>query len=902
MSVDRGDEEALSDEEQQELMEEVQRRRSHRGLAVVIVSLIAITFSAFQMWIAARGYVFGGTLPVVGEYRLVGFQQLQVNAIHVAFGLVLAFLLFPTSRGNGFLARRLGRIEPAVRTRFGDEHPLTRGTAKAAGATRWAFLDTDMDRVAPADVILAGIAMMPAYYIATNYDEIQQIAVHRFEETQSLGEVFPFLAPVEAGLTAVGIPMADASAAFVLAVVGMLLVLEATRRALGLLLTSLVALFIIYARWGYHIPSDSAIGALSIQPDTWANIMYNLWYTVEAGVHSQPVSVSVRFIYIFILFGAFLEMSGAGRWFIDMAYSATGTREGGPAKASVVSSGFMGMLSGSSIANTVTTGAFTIPLMKRSGYSPEFSGAVESSSSSGGQMLPPVMGAAAFLIVEFTGTPYADVIIAATLPALAFFFGMWVMVHFEAIRGGIGGLPRSELPDVRSALRSGWFYLIPLILLLYYLVIARYSINRAGWLTIVAVVALLAIVAAYDERTRIPLLSTLLAAYVAQAAAYATVGSGLLDAAQAAAGLETTGEPLAVGDAAMAAIGDLGVIAILVSAVFILLRPRADAPLLDFDPAVDEAANRSAKAFNRPSLSGNRAYRFGTFVLKSMDSGARTATTVVVAVAAAGVVPGVISVSGLGPNLAALISEISGDSMLILLSLTGVAAIIFGMGMPTTAMYIILVAMLEAPLVEAGVIVLAAHLFVLYWGLMADVTPPVAVAAFAGAGVAKAEEMKTATIAFLLSLNKVLVPFAFVFSPGILLLRDGEVMGWGDVTDIGFVVPEVVIPVLGMFIGVYALGVTIIGYQYTEVTSVNRALYSISSILLMVPEIPLLLTEAVLTLAGVPSALTIFEITASLRGVGLAMLVVLTYRNRSRADLEEADTDAAASAPAAGDA
>jgi TRAP transporter 4TM/12TM fusion protein len=896
MSVNTGDE-TLNEQEQQELMEEVERRRTHRGLAVVIVSLIAIAFSAFQMWIAARGYVFGATLPFVGEYRLAGLQQIQVNAIHVAFGLVLAFLLFPASRGDGVVARQLGRIEPGVRGRFGDEHPLSRATAAVADAARWAFLDPNMNRIAPIDVVLALLATMPAYYIATQYDEIQQIAVHRFEDTQSLGEVFPLLAPVEASLTAIGIPMADASAAFVLAVLGMLLVLEATRRALGLLLTSLVALFIVYARWGYHIPGDSAIGALSIQPDSWANIMYNLWYTVEAGVHSQPVSVSVRFIYIFILFGAFLEMSGAGRWFIDLAYSATGTREGGPAKASVVSSGFMGMLSGSSIANTVTTGAFTIPLMKRSGYSPEFSGAVESSSSSGGQMLPPVMGAAAFLIVEFTGTPYADVIIAATLPALAFFFGMWVMVHFEAVRGGIGGLPRSELPDVRSALRSGWFYLIPLILLLYYLVIARYSINRAGWLTIVAVVALLAIVAAYDEHTRIPLLATLAAAYVAQAAAYATAGSGLFDTVQAAVGLETTGEPLAVGDAAMAAVGDLGVIAILVSLVFILLRPRADAPLLDFDPEVDEAADRSAKAFNRPSLSGNRGYRFGTFVLKSMDSGARTATTVVVAVAAAGVVPGVISVSGLGPNLAALISQVSGDSMLILLSLTGVAAIIFGMGMPTTAMYIILVAMLEAPLTDAGVIVLAAHLFVLYWGLMADVTPPVAVAAFAGAGVAKAEEMKTATIAFLLSLNKVLVPFAFVFSPGILLLRDGEVMGWADVIDVGFVVPEVVIPVVGMFLGVYALGVTIIGYQYAEVTSASRALYSVSSILLMVPEIPVLIVEGVLTLAGVPSALTIFEITASLRGVGLAMLAVLTYRNRSRADLEEADAQQSATAP-----
>jgi TRAP transporter 4TM/12TM fusion protein len=900
MSVDTGDE-TLSEQEQQELMEEVERRRTHRGLAVVIVSLIGISFSAYQMWIAARGYTFG-----FGEFA-IGLQQLQINALHVSFALVLAFLLFPASRGDGAIARRLGRIEPAVRGSFGDEHPLTRGTASVAGTVRWAFLDPHMNRIAPIDVVLAFLATLPAYYTATQYTEINQVlSVNRFEDTLGFHEVFPLLEPLVMGLASIGIPADEVSAAFVLAVLGMLLVLEATRRALGLLLTSLVASFIIYARWGYFIPRDSAIGALSITPDNWGNIMYNLWYTTEAGVHSAPVTVSVRFIYIFILFGAFLEMSGAGRWFIDLAYSGTGTRKGGPAKASVVSSGFMGMLSGSSIANTVTTGAFTIPLMKRSGYSPEFSGAVESSTSSGGQMLPPVMGAAAFLIVEFTGTPYADVIIAATLPAIAFFFGMWVMVHFEAVRGGIGGLPRSELPDVRAALRSGWFYLIPVLLLLYYLVIARLSINRAGWLTIVAVIGLLAVVAAYDERTRVPLFGTLAALFVVQAGSYAATGGGVAHAIQIGAGLETAGS-LPVGEALSAAVGDLAVIAIVVSAFFILLRPRAEAPLLDLDSEVDSAAEQSARAVGRPSLSGNRVYRFGTFIAKSMDSGARTATTVVVAVAAAGVVPGVISVSGLGPNLAALIGQVSGDSMLILLTLTGFASILFGMGMPTTAMYIILVAMLEAPLEDAGVFVLAAHLFILYWGLMADVTPPVAVAAFAGAGVAKADEMKTAAIAFLLSLNKVLVPFAFVFSPGILLVRVADqdefrIINAADIADVGFFVPEVVIPVLGMFLGVYALGVTIIGYQYAEVTRGSRALYSVSSIFLMVPEIPLLVTEGIFALAGIPAALTGFEVTFPLRAVGLAILVGLTYRNRSRADLEEADadSDAAASAPAAG--
>ena len=895
------DQDAISEEEQQELMEEVQRRRTLRGAALAVVVLVAISFSAFQMWIAARGYTFEAALPFVGDVRVVAFQQLQINAIHVAFALVLAFLLFPASRGDGFVARRLGRIEPAVRRRLGDEHPATRAVGRVAGAVRWAILDPDMNRVTPIDVLMVILSLLPAYYIATNFDEIRQISVHRYEDTQAIHEVFPPLAPLVEGLSMAGIPADEWSAAFILGVLGLLLVLEATRRALGILLASLVAVFIIYARWGYMVPRDSVIGALATQPDNWANIIYNLWYTVEAGVHSTPVTVSVRFIYIFILFGAFLEMSGAGKWFIDLAYSATGTRKGGPAKASVVSSGFMGMLSGSSIANTVTTGAFTIPLMKRSGYSPEFSGAVESSSSSGGQMLPPVMGAAAFLIVEFTGTPYADVIIAATVPAIAFFFGMWVMVHFEAVRSGVGGLPRAELPNVPDAIRSGWFYLIPIVLLLYYLIIARYSINRAGWLTIVAVIALLAIVAAYDERNGQKLLAAVGALYALSALSYWTVGGSIVDATMVAAGLESPAEPLALAEAARVAVGDLGMIAILVSLVFLLWRPHGEAPLLNLDDAVDDAARASAGKIGRPELSTNRTYRFAAFVLKSMDSGARTATTVVIAVAAAGVVPGVISVTGLGPNLAALIGQVSGDSMLILLVMTGIASILFGMGMPTTAMYIILIAMLEAPLAATGMAILAAHLFILYWGLMADVTPPVAVAAFAGAGVAQADEMKTAIIAFLLSLNKALVPFAFVFSPGILLYRqiDGEwgLIGWADVADLGFFVPEVVIPIVGMFIGVYALGVTIIGYQYTSVDSVRRALYSVASILLMVPEIPLLILEGVLALAGLPSHFLVFAVTVSLRVLGLVLLVALSYTNRTRAATEAEVPDV----PAPGD-
>ncbi|MCU4741214.1 TRAP transporter fused permease subunit [Natronoglomus mannanivorans] len=907
MSVDDAPE-SLSEEDTEEILQEVERRRSLRGVAVVVVAIVGVAFSAFQLWIAARGYIFEVTLPMVGEIRLTSLQQLQVNAIHVMFALVLAFILFPPSRGDGFLSRRLARVEPAVRSRFGAESPVTSVAVRARTVVRWFAVDRNMDRVTPLDVVLVVLSILPTYYIVTEFPEIRQMAVFGLAAMRPMHEVYPVTEPFVMAVASLGIPLDEVAYSLLLGVLGILLVLEATRRALGLLLASLVAMFIVYARWGYLVPRDSAIGALAITPTTWDNIVYNLWYVTEAGVFGVPVTVSVRFIYIFVLFGAFLEMSGAGRWFIDLAYSLTGTRRGGPAKASVVSSGFMGMLSGSSVANTVTTGAFTIPLMKRSGYSPEFSGAVESSSSSGGQILPPVMGAAAFLIVEFTGTPFADVIVAATLPALAFFFGMWVMVHFEAVRGGIGGLDASELPRPWRHFKLGWYYIVPLALLVYYLVWARLSINRAGWLTIVAIVVLVAFIAAYDRRIRLPLVGTILALFLAEVAAYAVSGVGLVDAIRVFAGSATTGagDPLALEAAFDAALGSLSTIVILVSVAFLLVRPGQETPLLELDQSVEDAAETTASALGRPALARNPAYRFGTFVLKSMEGGARTATTVVIAVAAAGVIPGVISVSGLGPNLTALILDVSGQAMLPLLLMTGVAAVVFGLGMPTTVMYIILVAMLGGAIEAFGIAILAAHLFILYFGLMADVTPPVAVAAFAAAGVAKADEFSTATIAFMLSLNKIMVPFAFVFSPGILLLRSGEegwrIIGTADVVEVSFFLPEVVVPVLGMFLGVYALGVTIIGYQYARVDGLERTLFALASIFLMVPEIPLLILEGLLGLVGTSPTLTGFPVTFSLRLVGLGALLVLSRFNRQREPEFTADDRSPASKRSPGDA
>ena len=888
MSRDIPDE--LSEEEYEQLLQEIERKRVPRGVAAVVVSAIAVAFSAFQLWLAARGFILTLPVPFVGTVSLGSLQSLQANAVHVAFGLVLTFLIFPPTAMNGAFSRRATRVVPATEERFGRDSPVSRLGRGVRAPVRWALVDPGEGRITPVDYVLAAFATLTAVYMVTEFDEIRQMRVFGLTAGRPVQEVYPVLEPVVSAVAALGIPLDEVSWAFVLGVIGVLLVLEATRRALGIYLMLIVSAFIIYARFGYLIPLDAPyVGVLSIEPGRWPNIIQNLWYNTENGVFGIPVTVSVQFIYIFILFGAFLEMSGAGQWFIDLAYAATGTRKGGPAKASILASGFMGTISGSSIANTVTTGAFTIPLMKRTGYRSEFAGAVEASASSGGQILPPVMGAAAFLIVEYTLTPYADVIVAAAIPAIVFFFGVWVMVHLEASRTNIGGLRPEDVVKFRSHMARGWFYIVPLFLLLYYLIVVRVSVARAAWFTLVAIVALIALVAAYNRRTRWPLLGSIALVTILEYAAFSLTGSGLLAALSG-----TGGEGLPTGAAIGATLGRLGWIIMAVSVATLIARSHMDAPLLDYDAQVDGATDQVAGAVRQPSLADNRAFELGIFVLKSMDSGARTATTVVVAVAAAGIIPGVISATGLGPNLTALILSVSGGSIVMLLVLTAISSIILGMGMPTTVTYIILVSMLGPAIAtpEFGIPILAAHLFILYFGVIADITPPVAVAAYAASGLAKSDQFQTGVEAFSLSLNKAIVPFAFVLSPGILLLRGtgtGEevrVIGLSDVADLGFFIPEVLLPVLGVFIGVIALGATVIGYLYTDVGRIERALYAVAALLLMAPGLLFNSIFALLSLvgAGVGAGTDPLVLDLAMRSVGAMLFGVLAVKNRREAD------------------
>ncbi|WP_226006518.1 TRAP transporter permease [Natrinema salinisoli] len=876
---------AVSHEEAEELIQEIERRRSLQGGAAVAVAAIGILFSVFQLFLAARSFSFTIWLPIVDNWQ-VSLQLLQANAIHVSFALVLTFLLFPASMGDGIVARNLGRIVPTASSNLGDRNPLTRLLESARAASRWAFLDPDRERVTPFDLLCIGASILSAGYFLTEFSEIQNMRVFGLQSGRPITEVYAFLQPLLGGVPFVS----EYSYAMILGVVGVLLVLEATRRTLGLPLMIIVATFIVYARWGYLISSGTPfIGLLAIPELTWPDIVQNLWYNTENGVFGIPVTVSVSFIYIFILFGSFLEMSGAGQWFIDLAYAVTGNRKGGPAKASILASGFMGTISGSSIANTVTTGAFTIPLMKRSGYSPEFSGAVESSASSGGQILPPVMGAAAFLMVQYTATPFADIIIVATIPAIVFFFGVWVMVHLKAVEQGIGGVEDADTVPIGAHLKRGWFYLVPIGLLLYYLIIERLSVSRSAWFTLVALVGLIALVSAYSEETRGRLLGVFAAIVGVELASYAVGGvpvTGLVTGASSAG--------LPVGEALDRVVSRIEWYAMLAGALTLLSRPNLDAPLLDLNPAVGETADSIGDRTGR-DLGDNQPFRLGTFVVKSMDEGARTAVPVVIAVAAAGIIPGVISVSGLGPNLTSLLLTLSGGSLVIMLLVTAVASIILGMGMPTTVTYIILISMLATPLVEFGLPLLAAHLYILYFGVIADITPPVAVAAYAASGVAKSNPFETGVKAFSLSLNKAIVPFAFVFVPGIILLREKEnaaelpireqyrVVGVSDLMELSYSIPEILIPVAGVFLGVIALGATVIGTLYTSANRLERSGFALSSLLLMAPGMLSTSVFDLLGVVGVTASVDALALDLTLRGIGLVLFVVLAAKNRQQA-------------------
>lgn len=544
-------------------------------------------------------------------------------------------------------------------------------------------------------------------------------------------------------------------------VIAVLLVLEAARRTIGWAITIVAVVALLYSMAGPRgaLPwlGELMPGILSHRGYSFERIVSHL-YLGQEGIFGLPLGVAATVVYTFILFGAFLESTGAGKTFIDMAYAVAGRQRGGPAKAAVIASGFMGSVSGSAIANVVTTGAFSIPLMKRLGYKAEEAGGVEAAASTGGQVLPPVMGAGAFLMAEYTGVPYAEIVRISILPALMYFTTVYLFVDLIALKRGMRGIPSAQLPRVRDVLREGWYYLVPLAVLVYFLMV-NVSPNRVGFIAIVSILA----VSALRWFVR-----RLILRRAAPAPSGVTVDEG---------------ERAAAVEGAVAAAGALAV-------------------------APSHGAGRDA-------VLGFRGF------IEAFRVGALNAVPVSVACAVAGIVVGIITLTGLGLKFSSLMLAFSGGNLLLALLLVILASLVLGMGLPVTASYIVL-AVLAAPLLqnEFGIPLLIAHLVIFWYSQDSNVTPPVALAAFAGAGIARADPMKTGFQAWKMAKGLYLIPLFMVYNPE--LIYGGE--AWYYVWTI-----------LVGFVALAAFAAALEGYMFTRMAWYSRVLAAVGLVLIFYP-------------------------------------------------------------------
>ena len=490
----------------------------------------------------------------------------------------------------------------------------------------------------------------------------------------------------------------------VMAVVAILAYMELCRRCVGIPILCVVSILLIYAF------SNVRFG----------KVIYDLFYTTT-GIMSTPINVCAKYIVVFIIFGAFLERTGISNFFINLANSIAGASSGGPAKVAVISSALCGMVSGSSVGNTVTTGSVTIPMMKKTGYRPEFAGAVEAAASTGGQIMPPIMGAAAFLMAEYMGIPYGQVALKAILPAVLYFTGIYIAVHLEAKKLGLKGIPRNELPRLRELLPRVYL-LLPLVVLV--------------WLV------------ATNKRTM---------QFSAAVAILITILVGLFN------NLVTK----------MTGSGDT-------------------------------SDNLTVAKF-----------------IDALEAGAKSCVTVAVACAMAGLVAGSITSTGLASKLITAVVTISRGNIMIALLLTMLCCIVLGMGVPTTANYCIMASTCAPILITIGVPQVAAHFFVFYFGIVADITPPVALAAYAGSAIAKAPPMKTAFNASKLAIAAFIVPYIFALNPAMLFV---------DTTAV-----QVVMVIITSFVGMFGVAGALNGFLFRPMNPLVRILFAAGGLLMMYP-------------------------------------------------------------------
>lgn len=508
----------------------------------------------------------------------------------------------------------------------------------------------------------------------------------------------------------------------------MFLLLKAARRSLGMALPVIAMIFLLYDYLGQYMPDLIAHKGASIN-----KIVGQMYLTTE-GIFGVPLGVSASYVFLFVLFGALLERAGAGKYFIDLAYALLGRYDGGPAKASVAASGMMGIISGSSIANTVTTGTFTIPLMKKLGFPGYKAASVEVAASTNGQLMPPIMGAAAFIIAEFLGLAYTDVIMAAAIPAFVSYFALFYIVHLEAKKLGIKGEDPSKLERAFDVFKSGIHYIVPIFFLMYTLIILRQSPQMAAFNAIFFMMLIM----------------------VFQRPAYAFL--------------------------------------------------------------------EKRKITSEVWLSGFVDIGHG------MINGAKNMVPIAIATAVAGIVVGSVTLTGIGLILAEVIEELSGGYIVAILFFTAIVSLILGMGLPTTANYIVMAA-LTAPVImslsgDLGYVIpaIAAHLFVFYFGILADDTPPVGMAAYAAAGIAKSDPIRTGLQGFAYDIRTAILPFAFFFNNKLLLIAGVDPLdpnnpaGWQWITNPG----EIALIFFTAAAGMFAFSSATQGWVLTKTSMIER--------------------------------------------------------------------------------
>jgi len=558
---------------------------------------------------------------------------------------------------------------------------------------------------------------------------------------------------------------------WVMGTIMIVLMLEATRRSVGLPLPIIAIVLMAYALWGPWFP-----GILAHPGNTWKSVVNHLYLTSQ-GIFGVALGVVATYVFHYVLFGVLATRVGLGRFFIDIATALTGRFSGGPAKVSIFGSALFGMISGSSIANTVTVGSLTIPAMIRIGYARHFAGAVEAAAATGGQITPPIMGAAAFLMVEYLAVSYQTIIVAAIVPAFMHFFGVFCQIHFEAKKHGLRGLPRSELPVAREVIRRDWPTAMPLAVLLIVLFSGFTPYLAAFWgITGCIVIGL-------TNRNPVIAVAFLAAIALAVRLEMLTEWTGLLP----------------IFAASIAA-----------SAWFVMRDEAGKARLLD--------------------------------ILDAFVVGAKYAIGVGAAAATVGVIIGIVTLTGVGFKLSSIITGAAADLSLLFsafvpaslfdikamtlfftLVMTAIVCIALGCGIPTTANYLIMVTIAAPALAMLGVPQLVSHFFVFYYGVLADITPPVALAAYAGASMAGADPFKTGNTAFRLGLAKALVPFVFVYSPAMLIVTKG--FTWAEFFE----------TTIGCLIGIVMLAVALTGYGLARVPNWERLWLGAASILVISP-------------------------------------------------------------------